>query len=395
MAKIITDEQKVEQLLTRGVTEVINKEHLKKELMSGRQLRVKLGIDPTAPDLHLGHAVVLRKLREFQDLGHKAVLVIGDFTAQAGDPTGKSKTRVPLTEKQVKLNMAGYLKQAGKVINLRKAEVRYNSKWLTKIKFTELFRLMGLMNATQLLQRDDFRKRMEKEESVRINELMYPIMQALDSVNLKADVELGGNDQLLNNLTGRTLMEKMDMQPQDVLTVQLLEGTDGKEKMSKSLGNYIGLSEPANEMFGKIMSVKDEAVNKYFLLCTNLSDSEIQSVAGNPKEKKLRLAFEIVKMYHSEKAALAAQQEFDAVFGKKGVPTNIPEVVVAEHALRLSDLVSLTQLATSKSEARRLIEQGGVKVNELKKTDPAEVIAIDDGMVVQVGPRRFVKIKRG
>lgn len=392
--KVITDPVKIDRLLTRGVTEVIEREHLKQVLLSGKQLRVKLGIDPTSPDLHLGHAVVLRKLREFQILGHRAVLVIGDFTARIGDPTGRSKTRPHLSATQVKENMKGYLKQAGKVIDIKKTEVTYNSKWLEKMSFVKIYELSFLISASEILQRDDFKKRLEKHEPIRVHELYYPMMQAIDSIELKADVEIGGNDQLFNNLMGRSLMGRLKLKPQDMLTVELLEGTDGKEKMSKSLGNYIGLTDDPNNMFGKIMAVKDELIDKYFWLCTDLEKSEIAAITGNPKDRKLRLAFELVKIYHSEKAATAAQQQFNAVFGKKELPQDLIEVTIDSHALVLMDLVIAVGFAVSKGEARRLIEQGGVKVSEIKKTDPNETIDIETGLVIQVGPRRFVKIVR-
>jgi len=390
----VVDERKIDQLLSRGVTEVIDREHLKKALLSGRQLRIKLGIDPTAPDLHLGHSVVLRKLREFQDLGHKAILVIGDFTATIGDPTGKNATRPPLTEKQVKENLKGFLRQAGRVIDARKADIVYNSKWLGKLRAAEIIKLVSQLSAQNMLEREDFKKRLARRESLRLHELLYPVMQGYDSVAIKADVELGGNDQLFNVLVGRELQGKLGLAPQDILTVTLLEGTDGKEKMSKSLGNYVALEDAPNEMFGKVMAVKDELVSKYFKLCTGISDEELAALPKNPRELKLRLAVEITTLYHGAKAAEAAKQNFIQVFSNKGIPNDIPTVVIASHGITLVDLLVEADLVTSKSEARRLIEQGGVKINEVRKSDPTETIAITDGMVVQVGPRRFVRISR-
>ncbi len=390
----IVDERKIDRLLSRGVTEIIDREHLKKALLSGRQLRVKLGIDPTAPDLHLGHSVVLRKLREFQDLGHQAILVIGDFTATIGDPTGKNATRPPLTEKQIKENLKGFLRQAGRVIDARRADIVYNSKWLGKLRAAEIIKLVSQLSAQNMLERDDFKKRLARRESLRLHELLYPVMQGYDSVAIKADVELGGNDQLFNVLVGRELQGKLGLAPQDILTVSLLEGTDGKEKMSKSLDNYVGLEDVPNDMFGKIMAVRDELIDKYFLLTTGIDEADIAALPRNPKEKKMRLAVEVVTLYHGSKAAEAAKQNFIEVFSNKALPKDMPTVAIATHGITLVDLLVEADLVTSKSEARRLIEQGGVKINEVKKTDPTETISIVDGMVVQVGPRRFVRVSR-
>lgn len=395
MPKIDANPEKIEQLLTRGVTEIIDRENLRTALLSAKKpLRIKLGIDPTSPDLHLGHSVVLRKLREFQRLGHQAILIIGDFTAQIGDPSGRSKTRPSLTPSQIKENMKDYLEQASKVIDIKKTLVRYNSRWLKRMSFVKIYELSFLINAAEILQREDFRKRLEKHESIRVHELFYPMMQALDSIELEADVEIGGNDQLFNNLMGRSLMERLKMKPQNVLTTALLEGTDGKDKMSKSLGNYIGLTDKPNDMFGKVMSVKDELIEKYFKLCTDLSEEEIKSLPTNPRDKKVRLAFEIVKLYHGEKEAKKAEAEFRNVFSEKNVPTDIPTIIVKEEQISLIDLMIQTNLIASKSEARRLIEQGGVKIDNEKIQDPSHIVLIDKDKTLQVGPRRFVKIKK-
>jgi tyrosyl-tRNA synthetase len=400
--KIDTDSAKIDQLLDRGVGEVIDREHLKAALLSGKQLRVKLGIDPTAPDLHIGHAVVLRKLKEFQDLGHQAVLIIGSFTAQIGDPTGRSVERKVLTAEQVKKNLKSFLSQAAKVINVKKLETHYNADWFKSDAVMKVVELARAGSIQQMLHRADFKKRIAEGNDITILEMMYPLYQGYDSVMVKADVEIGGTDQTFNLLVGRRVQRHFKMAEQDILTVPLLEGLDGVEKMSKSKGNYIGLTDTPSDMFGKVMSVKDELIEKYFKLCTNLTDEEIAAVAGNPKDRKIRLAHEIVKMYHGsasspragEKAAHAAQAEFERVFSKGSMPTEIPELTVEAHAVNIVELIVLAQMATSKSEARRLIEQGGVRINEVKKTDPTETIPVDTGMVLQVGPRKFVKIKR-
>ncbi len=391
MAKVLTDEAKINRLLTRGVTEIIDRNHLKDALYSGKQLRVKLGFDPTGSKIHIGRAIVLRKLREFQNLGHKIVFIVGDFTAQIGDPSDKLEKRPMLTAAQIGQNLKTYKKQVGKILDLRKTDFLFNSKWLKKLKFGEITELAEAFSVNQMLARRNFKDRFEKGEEISMREFLYPLMQGYDSVMVNADVELGGFDQLFNLMAGRVVQKHYDLPQQDILTIEMLEGTDGR-KMSTSWGNVINITDEPNDMFGKVMSVKDELIAKYFLLCTDLEQSEIDAIAGNPKERKMRLALEIVKLYHGEKAALAAQAEFDAVFGRKGLPSEIAEVEVSDHAIKLVDLVMVAQLAVSKSEARRLIEQGGVRVSEMKKTDPNETIAIEDGMVLQVGPRKFAKI---
>lgn len=393
MATIITDEAKIDALLTRGVTEVIDREHLRKALISGKQLRIKLGFDPTGNKIHIGRAIVLRKLREFQNLGHKIVFIVGDFTARIGDPSDKLEKRPTLTADQIKANYKQYKEQVGKIIDLRKAEFKFNSKWLSKLSYVDRMQLARSFTVNQMLARRNFSERLKKQGEIGLEELDYPLMQGYDSVVVKSDVELGGFDQLFNLQAGRVIQPHYGQPAQDIVTTEMLEGTDGR-KMSTSWGNVINITDAPNDMFGKVMAVKDDLTDKYFLLCTDLSQSEIKAVDGNPKERKMRLAHEIVKLYHGEKAAQKAQAEFDAVFGKKGLPTNIAEVKVADHALKLLDLVMVAEFAASKSEARRLIEQGGVKINEVKKTNPTETIAIEEGMIVQVGPRRFVRIAR-
>ncbi len=389
------DDNRVEAILTRGVEEAIDKEHLKNALLSGAKLRVKLGIDPTAPDLHLGHAVVLRKLKAFQDLGHTIVLIIGDFTARIGDPSGRDKTRPPLSEADVETNMKNYLRQAGKILDIKKTEVAHNKKWLGKLSGVDLFELLSHVSVQQITEREDFQKRLAAHQSIRMHELLYPVMQGYDSVAIKADLELGGTDQTFNLLVGRSLMEKRGMKPQDVLTVPLLEGTDGERKMSKSLGNYIGIADEPNDMFGKIMSVPDRLVEKYFLLCTDLASGEIGALKKElkPKALKERLGLEIVKLYHGEKAAAAAQENFEKLFSKGEIPADIPELKLGAKSFSVLDLVMLSGATKSKSDARRLIEQGGLELSGKVVKDPQAIQQFTGGEIVRIGKKRFFKLK--
>ncbi len=326
-------------------------------------------------------------------MGHKIILIIGDFTAMIGDPSGKSKTRPPLSPKEIKRNMKDYVSQAGKIINIKKAEIHYNSKWLKKLGAEEILKLLSLITANRILERDDFSKRFNEGKSVAMHELLYPILQAYDSVMVKADLEIGGTDQTFNLLMGRELMSKMGMKPQDVLTLPLLEGTDGENKMSKSLGNYIALSDEPNDMFGKIMSLNDQLIDKYFLLCTDLTDKEIKGIKGNPKMRKLRLAREIVKIYHGEKEAKKAQEEFNKVFSKKELPSEIKSVKLKVLSMSISDILVKTGLVESNGQAFRLVTQGGVEVDGLKVTNPKEIISVSkSGRVIKAGKKNFVRI---
>ncbi len=392
-SKIDTNPEKIERLLTRGVSEVIDREQLRKQLQSGKQLRVKLGFDPTGGKIHIGRAIALRKLRAFQDLGHKAVFLIGDYTARIGDPSDKLDKRPRLTDAQIKENLKHYKEQVGKIVDLKKAEFHFNSTWLKKLSFLDVLDLARTFTMNQMMARRNFKDRLEKGGDVGLEETMYPLMQGYDSVPLKADVEIGGFDQLFNLKAGRVIQEHFGMSAQDILMTEMLEGTDGR-KMSTSWGNVINITDEPNDMFGKVMSVKDELVEKYFKLCTDLSDSEIIALPQHPKEKKMRLAHEIVALYHGKVAAEKAKGEFDKVFAQGGAPTEIPEVTIDAHAMNIAELLVATQMADSKTAARRLIEQGGVRIADIKKTDAAETIAIDNGMIVQVGPRKFVKIIR-
>lgn len=397
-----TNEQKIKNLLEKGVEQVEEKESLKNKLLSRKQLRVKFGIDPTASDLHLGHAVVLRKLRQFQDLGHKIILLIGDFTATIGDPSGKSSARPPLAEREVINNMRSYLKQADKIINIKKAEIRYNSEWFGKMKMKDFYSIAKTESVKQLAARSMFRERMENKELLTLSEFTYPLLQGYDSVKLKVDVELGGHDQIFNLLHARRVQKRYGIKEQDILTVPLLEGTDGVKKMSKSLGNYIALNESSENVFGKIMSIPDGLILKYVDLLTGLDANEIKRMP-NPRDQKAVLAKEIVKMCHGEKEAQKAEKEFNKIFRDKEIPTDIKIFQTNKTTYPVLDLLFDAGLAESKSEAKRLVEGGGVTIeipnaklqitNKRKVTNWKEAVDIEDGIVVKVGKRKFIKIK--
>ena len=397
--KINTDPKIIDEILTRGVENAIVLESLKSKLSSGKELRVKFGIDPTSSDLHIGHGVALRKLRAFQDMGHKAVLIIGDFTAAIGDPTGKSKTRPMLSEKDIKINMKDYIKQAGRILDIKKVEVVYNSKWLKRLPFSEIYRLSGLISVNQMLQGNYFGNRFKEGQHISMHELFYPLMQAYDSVEVKADIEIGGSDQLFNILTGRNLMEKLKLNPQDAITLSILEGTDGKEKMSKSLGNYISLKEDPVSMFGKVMSINDSLIIKYFTLCTDKKIVEIKEIekkinnGENPRDFKIILAEELVRIYHGEKEAIKAKETFEKTFSKKEIPENIPEVKVVENEL-LSEVLLKQNIISSKSDFSRLVKEGAITILEENKkiTDLKETAK--EG-TYKIGKHRFIKIVEG
>jgi len=374
------------ELLSRGVEEVINRNDLQKQLKS-KKIRVKLGIDPTAPDLHLGHAVALRKLKQFQDAGHKVILIIGDFTAMIGDPTDRVGARESLTTAQVKKNMREYLDQAGKILNLKKVEIKYNSQWFKKLDFNKLLDLMASFTVQQLIERDDFSKRIKEGKPVGYHELIYPIMQAYDSVIIKADLEIGGRDQRLNILAGRDLMSKSGMKPQNVLTLPLLEGTDGKRKMSKSFNNYISLNDKPNDMFGKIMSIPDALISKYFDLLTDLKKPR----SKDQRKNKLLLAKTIVADLHNKKLAQKAEDYFIKVFSKKEQPTDIVKLKIKAKKINLVDLL-IKAGVKSKSEARRLIDQGGIRIDKEVKKGYNTKISIKGGSVLQIGKRKFFEL---
>lgn len=380
-------------LLTRGVAEIIDKDHLETVLHSGRKLRVKFGIDPTAPDLHLGHTVPLRKLRQFQDAGHKAVLIIGDFTARIGDPSGRDKTRPQLSEKEIKINFKTYLKQAGKILDMKKIEIRYNSEWF-KNDGKLVLGLMANMSMERVMERDDFQKRIRAGQEVTMMEALYPILQGYDSVAVRADLEIGGNDQKFNLLMGRRLQRKYGQPEQDVVTLPLLEGTDGVQKMSKSLGNYIGLAEKPEIMFGKIMSAPDELILKYAELLTDLPLDKMRAfVQKDPRGAKMELARTLAEMYHGKSAGKKAEEEFIRVVSKKEIPQKVSSFKFRVSSINLIDLLAETKLAASKSEARRLIQQGGVKINGEKQVNPGRAVDLSKEILLQVGKVKYLKVR--
>lgn len=388
---------KINELLTRGVDEVIDRKRLEEKLNSGKKLRLKLGIDPTSPNIHIGRAVVLWKLRAFQELGHKIVLIIGDFTGLIGDTSDKESERPMLTEKKVKENLKGYLKQAGKILDLSKTESHHNSEWLKKLGYLEIGKQADQFGLGEFIARENIAKRMSAGKRVSLREVLYPLMQGYDSVAIKADVEFGGTDQRFNLLAGRELQRYYGQEPQDILTMQLLEGLDGR-KMSSSWGNVINVTDEPNDMFGKVMSLSDELLTKYFIFAaptvpmTEILDRKGNSlVASEPYANKKRLAKEIVTLYHGAKAASVAQDEFEKVFSKKEKPTEMPEM-----KFKSTDILSILEeakLVASKSEARRLVEQGGVKIDDRPVKDPKDKPVLKSGSVIQVGKRKFVKVK--
>ncbi len=389
------------QLIRRGVAEIIPEEELKQKLYrsikENRPLKVKLGLDPTAPDIHLGHTVVLNKLRQFQDLGHEVHLIIGDFTGRIGDPSGKSETRKQLTEEEVQVNAATYQEQIFKVLDRDKTIIHFNSEWLMPLNLVDVLNLTGKYTVARMLERDDFEKRYKEGLPIGIHEFLYPLMQGYDSVALKADVEMGGTDQKFNLLVGRNLLKEYGMEPQIALTMPILEGTDGIQKMSKSLGNYIGVNEDPNEMFGKTMSIPDELITRYFELVTMVAQDEIDNMqkamqegTANPRDIKMRLAREIIAIYHSQEEAQKAQERFQLVFSQRDIPEDIPEVTVKEKELWLPKFLHEQGMVDSTSDGRRMLKQGAVKINGEKYEE--ENIKAENAMVVQVGKRKFIRL---
>ena len=387
--------------IKRGCEEIIPEnqllDKLKRSYDSNTPLRVKLGCDPSRPDLHVGHGVVLRKLRHFQDLGHQSILVIGDFTAMIGDPSGRNKTRPQLTLEETKVNAESYINQAGQILDLEKLEIVYNSDWLNKMDFSDVIKLSSHYTVARMLERDDFTKRYQSETPISIHEFMYPLAQGMDSVHLNADIELGGTDQKFNLLVGRDLQKEYDQEPQCVLTLPLLEGTDGQDKMSKSYGNDIGLTDSPQEMYGKTMSITDEMIVKYFRLAADASDevlvkieSNLNDSSYNPRDAKRLLARSLVELYYDSDSALKAENHFDEVIVNKSIPDDIPEFQI-ESETSLVDAVFLSKVVASKSEVRRLVKQGAVSVDG-KKIDDAS-FSLRSGQVIKIGKRRFLKIK--
>ena len=391
------------EFLKKGTIDLIREDDLRKKLerseKTGKPLRVKLGLDPTAPDIHVGHTVVIRKLKAFQDLGHTVIFLIGDFTGMIGDPSGKNVTRPPLSREEINVNAETYKRQMFKLLDPEKTELRFNGEWLDKFTAADFVKLCAKTTVKQILERDDFTKRMNEEKPISLHELLYPLVQGYDSVALEADVELGGTDQKFNLLMGRNLQREFGQEPQVIVTTPLLEGLDGVNKMSKSLNNYIGIDEAPSEMFGKVMSISDDLMWKYYELLTDLTSTEISSLRSevdkgmNPRDLKVRLAKLIIKDFHSQEAADAAEDEFVKRFVQKEVPDEIEEKTIAAGTHVLSQLLADTGLAASKGEARRLIEQGGVKVNNEKASAAnAEIIVDGEGTLLQVGKRKFLKV---
>ena len=400
---MISAQEQVRQI-KHGVADLINEQDLvkkiEKSIKENKPLVVKLGLDPTAPDIHLGHTVPLRKLRLFQEFGHQVVIVIGGFTARIGDPTGKSVTRPPLTKEEVLKNAETYKTQIFKVLDPEKTIVRDNSEWLESMNFADVLRLASSYTVARMMERDDFSKRFKEGRPIGVHEFMYPLMQGHDSVALHADVEFGGTDQTFNLLMGRHLQELEGQEPQVVITMPLLEGLDGIKKMSKSLGNYIGIDEEPKEMYGKAMSIPDELMMRYFMLVTDMSIEEQEDMAKrlesgelHPRDAKMQLARTIVRLYHGEEAALEAEEEFKRVFQQRAMPTDIPEYAMdaPTEPIFVPQFCTDAGLTASNGEARRSIKAGAFKVNGEKYTE--ENLKLEDGMIVQVGKRKFVKIK--
>jgi len=408
--KKLTREQKEEvkrqmKLYTQGVQEIIPAEELEqklaKSILNNEPLKIKLGLDPSAPDVHLGHTVVLNKMRQFQENGHKIQLLIGDFTGKIGDPTGKSVARKQLTDEEVKRNAKTYFEQFGKVMDMSKVDLYYNSKWLSKLNFEEVIGLAGKITVARLLERDDFEERIALGKPISLHEFFYPVMQGYDSVRLECDIELGGTDQHFNILMGRHFQEKFGKEKQVALLMPLLEGLDGVEKMSKSKNNYIGIDETPEEMYGKAMSIRDEQMIKYFELVTKFTPEEIAKIKADletgelhPKKAKILLAETIVSMYHDKEAAKKAGQHFASVFQQGAIPTNVAEIEWngGETASPI-DLIMHANLLDSRSEARRMIDNNGVKINGEKVVHKDEQLVISDGLVIQIGKRKFAKIR--
>ena len=390
-------------LLKRGTVEIFTEAELAQKLAGaakmGRQLRIKLGLDPTSPDIHLGHTVVLRKMRQFQDLGHKAVLIIGDYTARIGDPSGQNTTRPVLSPEQIEQNAKTYFEQAGKILetSAEKLEVRYNSEWLEKLTLMELIQIAAKKTVAQMLQRDTFKKRLQADVDVYTHEFLYPLIQGYDSVMIKSDVELGGTDQTFNNLVGRDIQKGYGQQPQIVITMPILVGLDGKEKMSKSKGNYIGVTDEPNDMFGKVMSISDDMMENYFTLLTGLPADRIAELVDpgktHPKEAKVLLGKMIVSQFYGEAAAEAAAAEFEKVFAKGQLPDEIPEVEMSAEPIAASKLLLACKLVSSGGDAKRMIKQSAASIDGEKLTDPNAAITPKDGAVIRVGKRKFARLK--
>ena len=394
-------------VIKRGVSEIIPEDELvekiERSIKTNSQLIIKLGCDPSRPDLHIGHSVVLRKLAQFQSLGHQAVLIIGDFTGMIGDPSGRNKTRPSLTLEEARKNGQSYFEQASKILDKEKTKIVHNSEWLSKMSFEDVIRLASKYTVARMLERDDFTKRYKTGVPISMHELLYPLAQAMDSVAIKSDVELGGTDQKFNLLVGRDIQREHGLEPQVILTMPLIVGTDGVEKMSKSYDNYIGISDSPKDIYGKTLSIPDNLIYNYFELATDVSKDELSEIKNkledgktNPRNLKRQLAKTFVRMYYDEQAAKNAEEEFDKIFIKKDVPDHIPEFDLSSlsEQINILDLIVEVEFASSKGEARRLVMQGGVSIDGEKINDIKTSVKIKDGQILKVGKRKFAKLKK-
>jgi len=408
---MLKDVERQMEIIKRGTVEIIPEDEMvqkiKRALAAGRPLRIKLGLDPTAPDIHLGHTVVLQKMRQFQELGHEVIIILGDFTARIGDPTGRTETRPQLSEEEIRANARTYERQIYKILDPARTRLVFNSQWLAPLTFADVITLAAKYTVARMLEREDFSRRFHEGLPISIHEFFYPLMQGYDSVALGADVEVGGTDQKFNLLMGRTLQKEYGQEPQVALTLPILEGLDGVQKMSKSLGNYIGIDEPPGEMYGKTMSLPDGLMLRYFELVTPVSLEELREISAgltegrlHPRDVKMRLAREIVAFYHGEQAAREAEKEFIRVFQQHELPEEMAEFelnpqILENGSIWLPKLMLLAGLVPSTSEGRRLIQQGAVKVDGMKISDPSYNVMPADGMVIRSGKRRFVRLKVG
>lgn len=386
--------------IQRGTVDIIPLEELRRKLERGQPLRIKLGADPSAPDLHFGHTVVLNKLRQFQELGHVVIFLIGDFTAMIGDPTGRSETRKPLTREQIQQNAQTYTQQVFRILDPQRTEVRFNSEWLDALTSADMIRLCGHYTIARLLERDDFAKRFRENIPIHVHELLYPLVQGYDSVALKADVEVGGTDQRFNLLVGRELQRAYGQEPQVILTMPLLEGTDGVQKMSKSLGNFIAITDPPAEMYGKVMSISDELMRKYYELLSTVALAQLQAIREeqmHPLDAKKQLAMELVTRFYGEAAAVSAAEDFTQRFQRRELPSDLETFTWKgkEEAVWICQLMKAVEFAKSTSEARRLVRQGGVRLDEVVVTDQDFQVPAQGETILQVGRRRVMKIVFG
>lgn len=391
-------------LIKRGVVEIIPEDELvkkiEKSIKTSKPLNIKLGCDPSRPDLHIGHSVVIRKLAQFQELGHQAILIIGDFTGMIGDPSGRNATRPALSLEQTRINGESYFQQASKILNKEKTKIAYNSEWLAKMSYEDVIKLASKYTVARMIERDDFTKRFKAGEPISVHEFLYPLAQAMDSVAIESDVELGGTDQKFNLLVGRDIQREYGMEPQVILTMPLLVGTDGVEKMSKSYDNYIGISDEPSQIYGRTLSIPDNLIYPYFELATTVSNEKLKEIKNlladeksNPRDIKRELARTLVTMYHNKEAAEIAQQEFDNIFINKGLPDEIEEFYVGDDKeMNILDLIILVNFAPSKGEARRLVTQGGVSVDSEKISDVQFNVSVKSGMILKVGKRKFIKL---